>query len=220
MIFLPLRTLLTAVLWKSLDGLNGSGTPEGGTSSTFELFWVVSYYLIESIWFSLLMEQSLGTNRIALEVQTSAVPLSLYSHLQRWFGDLNVNISGASRMVNCVLGKQSWAADGKQLAGHALGKRSCPQNSAISPQMCELARCIVIIQLHTCFISPCTRSFKKVCEVLWNVTCHCEIECTGEILEKMPFHYFKPFCHSILCHYLASSLLFVLSALWLMKHPH
>lgn len=42
--FLPLTALLTALLWQSLDSLNGSEIPKGGAASTFKVFCVVLYY--------------------------------------------------------------------------------------------------------------------------------------------------------------------------------
>lgn len=75
--FCPLRTLLTAVLWQSSDGLNGSGTPKGSTASTFKVFWVVLYqYQNVSILkdnLHLYLEHS-DVNRILLEVGTLTVP--------------------------------------------------------------------------------------------------------------------------------------------------
>lgn len=104
--FCPLRTLLTAVLWQSSDGLNGSGTPKGSTASTFKVFWVVLYqYQNVSILkdnLHLYLEHC-DVSRILFEVGTLTVPYSLCLMCSKIVWIMNLNICGAFHILNCAL---------------------------------------------------------------------------------------------------------------------
>lgn len=169
--FYPLRALLTAVLWQSSDGLNGSGKPKGSTAFAFKVFWVVFYqYQNVSILkdnLHLYLEHS-GVNRILLQVGTLTVPslclnLCLW-YIQKLFGDHELKHMWYFSCTKLCFGRVIICSRLRAGCWSCLRKMQLPKR-ALLVHMHMLAWCTLIIQLQTFSFSLTLRLLKTFCEV-------------------------------------------------------